>query len=244
MKTKQPAGPPMTLGNDSESGLSASDAAKSIQDAAPRLVKVAGEAAISWALWDGANRAILEESGLAIIGREIAAGYRNNCALLLAARLALLLDSDERMISFQTVYRHLKRPNVTEALIRRICAETRLPTSVARTANNIRESVARFFESYQALDWNDLHGRLTHFRNRGVAHLTPQEVEKRVTYDELRKLALSVTDLAECLEPFLPDDVVPVREEQITEYSDRALQMWRVSFATPQNFSNAEGESS
>jgi hypothetical protein len=104
--------------------------------------------------------------------REIATGYLNNCTLLLVIRLALLLDADQNVVSFQSVYRHFTRPKVTDALIRRVCASTRNSFLFQnRTGRNIRSSVERFLDTYRAMAW-DLHGRLMHFRNLGVAHLT------------------------------------------------------------------------
>jgi hypothetical protein len=57
-------------------------------------------------------------------------------------------------------------------------------------------------------------------------------VEKYIKYGELHNLTLSVTALAECLEPFLLDGDVPFREEQIQEYSDQAMNIWLASPST------------
>lgn len=144
----------------------------------------------------------------------------------LVIRLSLLLDADQRVISFQSVYKHLTRPKVVDALIRRVCAET--PNSFlfpSRTGHNIRSSVERFLDTYRAIDWRDRQGRLTHFRNRGVAHLTIEAVENYIKYEELHSLTLSTTALADCREPFLLDGDVPFREEQIQEYSDQATKI-------------------
>jgi hypothetical protein len=63
--------------------------------------------------------------------------------------------------------------------------------------------------------------RLQSFRNRGLAHLTPQEIEKRVTFAECQSLVRSVAILAECLAPFDPDGV-PLRVDEVADWSDRA----------------------
>jgi hypothetical protein len=200
--------------------------AKSVLAAAPKLAKISGEAAISWGLLDGANRAILESSESAIVMREIANGYINNCALMLVIRLALLLDGAHNVVSFQSVYRNIESPKVTNALIRRVCAEDRSSFAFQRKIEqNIRSSVERFLDTYRTIDW-DLHSRLKHFRNLGVAHLTLHDVEKYVKYGELHALTLLVRVLAECLEPFLLDGDIPVREDQIQEYSDQAREIF------------------
>jgi hypothetical protein len=148
-------------------------AADYVERAAPRLVTVAAVTAISFALFDGANRALLDLKNADKNTREIALGYRGDAISMTAVRLALLLDADPKLVSFQNVYRRLERPEVVDALVRR--ARDKSPWAEAledRVEENIRASVASFLSIYRAIDWRDLHGRLQHFRNRGLAHLT------------------------------------------------------------------------
>jgi hypothetical protein len=84
-----------------------------------------------------------------------------------------------------------------------------------------------FLHTYRSIDWQDLHGRLVHFRNRGVAHLTPHKIEKRVTYAEIKTLSLAVTIMGECMEAAAKGDGVPLRQDEITEWSDRAFAIWK-----------------
>ena len=93
-----------------------------------------------------------------------------------------------------------------------------------------KDAIQRFLQTYRSVDWEDLHGRLVHFRNRGVAHLTPQKIEKRVTYAELKTLAVAAAKMGECMEPFAKD-AVPLREEEIREWSDRAFAVWSAVLA-------------
>jgi hypothetical protein len=62
-------------------------------------------------------------------------------------------------------------------------------------------------------------------------HLTPEQIEKRVSYAEIRSLVQSVTVLAECLVPFHPDSV-PVRLDEIDDWSDHAKLVWDAAFRT------------
>jgi hypothetical protein len=102
--------------------------------------------------------------------------------------------------------------------------------SISRTAELAKDSVQCFLQTYRSIDWRGLHGRLVHFRNRGVAHLTPQKIEKRVSYAELKTLSLAVAIMGECMVPFAKDDV-PVREDEIKEWSDRAFAVWKTVLA-------------
>jgi hypothetical protein len=45
-----------------------------------------------------------------------------------------------------------------------------------------------------------VHGRLVHLRNRGIAHLTPEEMKKSVTMSELRTLVEIVSRLTAILQ--------------------------------------------
>ena len=189
---------------------------------APRLMKVAGATAISFALWDGANRALLETQS-DTDRREIAAGYRGDCAFNLVTRLVLLLDSDRRLVSFQTLYRKLQSETVVASILKKLDEDE---FSTSRTVELANDAIQLFLRTYRSVDWQDLHGRLVHFRNRGVAHLTPQKIEKRVTYAELKTLSLAVATMGECMEPFAKGEI-PLREYQIKEYSDRAFVIWK-----------------
>jgi hypothetical protein len=146
-----------------------------IQTSAPRLMKVAGATAISFALWDGVNRALLE-TDTDTDRREIASGYRGDCAFTAVSRLSLLLDRDPKLVSFQTLYAKLRSETAVTLLLKRLDEDE---FSTSRTAELAGDAVQLFLRTYRSIDWQDLHGRLVHFRNRGVAHLTPQKIEKR-----------------------------------------------------------------
>jgi hypothetical protein len=209
-------------------------AADYVERAAPRLVKVAAVTAISFALYDGANGALLELKNADQNTREIASGYGVNAISMTAVRLTLLLDADPKVVSFQTVYRRLERPDVVDTLVRR--ARDKSPWAEAledRVEEDIRASVASFLRIYRAIDWHDLHGRLQHFRNHGLAHLTPQQIQRRVTYAEITSLVRSVAALSECLTSFDPDGV-PLRADEIADWSDRAKSVWKAAFGTGQ----------
>jgi hypothetical protein len=103
--------------------------------------------------------------------------------LIVVSRLALLLDADPKLISFQSMYARLKCDATVSVLTERLKAEALIHKAVV---DNAEYSIRRFSEIYRSLDGQDLHGRLVHFRNRGVAHLTPEKISKRVSYAELK----------------------------------------------------------
>jgi hypothetical protein len=193
---------------DRESCIGPEAAADYVQTEAPRLIKVAGATAISFGLWDGANRtlSLANQEDVHDDAWQTALGYRGDTISLTVVRLALLLDRDPTVVSFQRIYNYLKRPDVVDLLVYRACHASELAKALDdRVADDVRASTKRFLETYTAIDWHDLHGRLQHFRNRGLVHLTTEQIEKRVSYAEIRSLVHSVTVLAECLLPFDPN---------------------------------------
>ena len=178
--------------------------------------------AISFALWDGANRALLKYTDLTD-HHQIAIGYRGDCSLIVVSRLALLLDADPKLVSFQSIYARLKCDVTVMLLIERLEADALIPNAAAE---NAEYSIRRFLEIYRSLDWHDLHGRLVHFRNRGVAHLTPEKIDKRVSHGELRSLVVAAIKMGECLAA-LCENEVSFREDELKEWSDRAFAVWK-----------------
>jgi hypothetical protein len=49
--------------------------------------------------------------------------------------------------------------------------------------------------AYAEIEWK-VHGRLTHFRNLGIAHLTIEKMSKSITFDELRKFVSLIARMA------------------------------------------------
>jgi len=194
-----------------------------VLDAAPRLSKVTAVTAISFGIGDGANRALLEHEAADDDLRQVARGNLDNALLLTVVRLALLLDRGP--VSFQSIYRALSRSEVVGVLTDR--AQREWPDGdiwPERVADTIRGSADRFCESFSSIDW-ELHGRLQSFRNSGVAHLTPEGIKRRITYNELRALVSLVVKLRECLMVFVSDQA-PFYEDEIGEWGDRAKAVW------------------
>lgn len=110
-------------------------------------------------------------------------------------RVSILLDRDDQMLSFQAVNRFLKDPDVVAALL--LALEGRRGPDVfepSRTA-----LIEEWRKIYGEIDWN-VHGRLVHLRNRGIAHLTPEELTKSVTMAEIRTLVGIVSRLTATLQ--------------------------------------------
>ncbi|MFH0302835.1 hypothetical protein AAFX91_37875 [Bradyrhizobium sp. 31Argb] len=140
-------------------------------------------------------------------------GFHGDTILMAALRVSLLLDRDEKVVSFQAVHRRLKLYRVRKGLLRAV-ASRRGPDIFGppSRADLIRE----FFRTYAEIDWQ-VHGRLTHFRNRGIAHLTPQLLAKSITVDELQTLVALIGRLATTLQ-HLCQTKTAFRDNMLVEY--------------------------
>ena len=87
-----------------------------------RLAKVASRTAMSFGLHLGANTILRETPGHDHGCREIIEGYRSDVTMMTVIWLYALLDGDDKKVSFQSVYRQLKKPSVVEAMVARIIA--------------------------------------------------------------------------------------------------------------------------
>jgi hypothetical protein len=161
---------------------SASDDANFILNHAERLVKVATMCVISFGLADGLNEA-LKASAKNEDWLQAAAGFQDGTLMMAALRASLLLDRDEANVSFQTIHRRLKSAAVQHDL-KLSLADAHGPNDIFSPSRD--ELITAFLEAYSEIDWK-VHGRLTHFRNLGIAHLTPDKMKKSITFDELRK---------------------------------------------------------
>lgn len=188
---------------------------------APRLAKLAAMAGVSFGLGEGANRALKlsprKPDMRSDDWEQAVLGYRDGTLMMAVIRVALLLDADDRVVSFQTIYHRLKNKDVQNVLIERVHGTDfadHLPLD--ETPATILQ---RFLTHYASIDWK-IHGRLTHFRNFGVAHLLETPLSEFITHDELKELVSVITKLADELVALCRTTFVLI-EPMTSEWSDR-----------------------
>jgi hypothetical protein len=181
---------------------------------------------VSCGLTDGANRALKHATQNDPAPRErdddwqqAVIGYRDGTQMITVVRVALLLDSDPQCVSFQTVYHRLKRQEVQEALIQRVFGESESIEALLGTGP--RSIIANFLSHYASIDWS-IHGRLTHFRNFGVAHLLTEPLRKSINYDELKLMANIISKLGDELVALCRTSFVSI-EGMLSDWSDRGF---------------------
>jgi len=187
-----------------------------ILDNAERVITLATRCVFSFGSADGLNDLLLNPDDQAGDWRQPVAVLHRDALMMAALRTCILLDRDEQMVSFQAVHRRLKEPDVVASLLQAL--EERkgfdsLPPS--RT-----ELIEEFRQTYGEIDWK-VHGRLTHFRNRGITHLTPEEMTTSVTMAELRTLIQIVSRLTATMQ-HLCQTQTAFRADLLAEYRDRA----------------------
>jgi hypothetical protein len=183
---------------------------------AERLINVATVCVISFGLADGVNEAVIASPDESHDWKQAAAGFRGDNQMMAAVRTALLLDRDEDNVSFQTVYHRLKHPAVRSGLLQVL--EDRHGDDYFLPSRS--DLIDEFLVVYSKIDWK-VHGRLTHFRNFGIAHLTPDKMSKSVTFGELRTLVGIVGLLAATLQ-HLCQTQTAFRTDMLNEYRDIA----------------------
>jgi hypothetical protein len=192
---------------------------------APRLFRVLGATSRTFSLLQGANDALIDHPSASGIAVSVASQYRQVCAELIVVQLNALLDR-ERGVSFQTVHRSLKRKEVREILI--TDAAAKMPEA-RWYPDHCRKDLDAFLETYESMDWKDLHGRLKHFRDYAVAHIFEKRFQKSVTYGEVKGLIKDITRLGEGL-AFLARPNGIGNDETIRMWSERTAKVWNAAF--------------
>jgi hypothetical protein len=149
--------------------------------------------------------------------RQAAAGFQDGTLLMAALRATLLLDRDETKVSFQAVHRRLKSESV-QAALKQVLAERHGPGDIFPPTRG--DLITDFLEAYADIQW-EVHGRLVHFRNFGIAHLTIEKMNKSVTFDELRNFVSIIGRLTTTVQQ-LCHTPTAYREWMLEEYSDMA----------------------
>jgi hypothetical protein len=198
------------------------DAAEHIRKVAPRLADVTNLTVISFSLLQGARRATRKALHIRDDVREVVQGFCDDLARITVVRLASLLDADNKAISFQSINKWLQRPDVVDALAAGMRDDPFQPESIE---DDVRQAVERFLTIYQGIDW-ELHGRLIHLRNQGVAHISPGRLRKSITHDELCSLVGLVKSLGDRLGPFTPR-IASIRQNEVTDRVNLSTAMWR-----------------
>ena len=138
-----------------------------------------------------------------------------------ALRATIVLDRDEKKVSFQGVHRRLKSKAVQVSLRKTLAERHGLDETFPPTRE---ELIVDFLATYAEIEWK-VHSRLVHFRNAGIAHLTVDKVSKSVTFDELRKFVSIISRLATTLQQlcYTPTAFQPWMLEKYSENAQKAL---------------------
>jgi len=181
---------------------------------ADRLITVASRCVFSFGSGNGLNDLLLLPDDPHGEWRQPVAVLHRDAIMMAALRVSILLDRDDQMVSFQAVHRLLKDPTVVTGLLQTL--EDRHGLDVLSPSRT--ELIEEFRQTYQRIDWK-AHGRLVHLRNRGIAHLTPEEMKKSVTMSELRTLVEIVSRLTATLQ-HLCQSQMAFNAHMLEEYRD------------------------
>jgi hypothetical protein len=186
---------------------------------ASRLVVVATRCAWSFGAADGLNDILASRSDVNDEWRQPISVLHRDALLMAALRVSILLDADPKTVSFQTVYHGLKDPSVQAALLQ-VLDTKRGPDVFTPTRT---ELIGAYLQTYRKINWN-VHGRLVHFRNLDIAHLTLDQLTKSVTFSELRTLVEVVSRLASTMQHLLQTDTA-FHDDMIEECRDKVKRL-------------------
>jgi hypothetical protein len=188
--------------------------AEFILNNAKRLITVATRCVWSFGSADGLNDLLLIPDDPEGDWRQPFAVLHRDAVMMTVVRVSILLDRDD--VSFQAIHRLLKEPSVIAALLQAL--EDRHGSGVYSPSRT--ELIEEFRQIYGEIDWK-VHGRLVHLRNLGIAHLTPEEMTKSVTFDELRTLVEVIVRLTSNLQ-HLCQTQTAFRADAMNEYRELA----------------------
>lgn len=178
---------------------------------APRLTEWTYMAARAYGFYAGINAAIGAAADPSSGGTIHASDLRQQLALMAVIRVFAVLDASSD-VSFQQVHRHV-RANL---------AEWNLDAG-KKTRN---KAALRFEEAYGEIKW-PVFRELQRFRNGAIAHVSREELESTVTYDQLAELVEIACQLAkqlrlitEQLHTYPEKKKVAAKKEALTFWSD------------------------
>jgi len=155
---------------------------------ADRLITVASRCVFSFGSGDGLNDLLLTSDDPHGDWRQPVAVLHRDALMMAVLRVTILLD--RKRLSFQSVHHLLKDTSVVAALLRAL--EDRHGPDVFLPSRT--DMIEEFRQIYGEIDWK-VHGRLVHLRDLGIAHLTPEEMTKSVTFAELRTMVKIISRL-------------------------------------------------
>lgn len=195
--------------------------AEFILNNAERLITVATRCVFSFGSADGLNDVLLVADDPYGEWRQPIAVLHRDTIMMAVVRVSILLDRDD--VSFQSIHRLLKDPNVVAALLEVL--EDRHGLDILPPSRT--QLIEQFRQTYGEIDWK-VHGRLVHLRNLGIAHLTPDEMTKSVTIAELRSLVQIISRLTAIVQ-HLCQTQTAFRPGMLNEYRNLA----RKAMTTP-----------
>lgn len=201
-----------------------SDLVEQIHRMAPTLALVSLRLAWTHGIQRGANKALLESESENTSARDIVANFHREAMGMTAIRLCALLERGDKIVSYQTIYQRLKIPEVIELLVAHEKARA-APHNIEDMAEAAaRKGFKSFSTAYKKIfeSQTDLYGRLCHFRNRGLAHITEEKISKFIKYNEVHSIVQKVMIMANSMATFAPIGDVLLHEDEVEEYEERS----------------------
>jgi hypothetical protein len=189
----------------------------------PRLASISLRVARTCGLQRGANNTLkLNRSDAE--SQEIVELIHRDAMATNVVRICALLEREQNVVSFQSVYKNLKNQKVKEILIQRQKASVSNLYSDMVCSSAIR-GFDDFAKAYKSIfPPSTVFKRLCHFRNYYLAHIDKNASPTQITYDELDFVCNQILAMGRALEGFAPTQTV-LYENDIETYAQRTEQM-------------------
>lgn len=183
--------------------------AAEIAKMAPRLTEWTYMAARAYGFYAGINAAIGVAADPSSDGTNHASHLRQQLALMAVIRVFAVLDASSD-VSFQQVHRYV-RANLAE-------------WDMEDEKKSRNKAAHRFEEAYGEIKWPAFR-ELQRFRNGAIAHVSKEELESTITYDQLAELVAIACSLAKQLR-LITEQLHTYPDEKKAAAKKEALAFW------------------
>jgi hypothetical protein len=139
-------------------------------------------------------------------------------------RICAILEREQNVVSFQSIYKSLKNQKVKDILVQRLKASS--PSFYSDLIDNdATKGFSSFQEAYKSIfPPSDIYKRLSHFRNYYLAHIDENKAPTQITYDELDFMCKQIVKMGCALATFALTTTA-LHEDDIKTYAKRTEHM-------------------
>jgi len=181
----------------------------------------------SFGTYLGINDAIRTATDKSLSAAHHAHALGQDLVLLSVIRIFAVMDKDAE-VGLQPAYRFLTSDGAFEHVVSLYHAGDH-PSLRPMAEKTCSGSIDRFLVDYRSMDWKAF-GKLQRFRNGAIAHISRQELESSITYDQFENIVRRCGRLSGELS-LMTSGLNSWPEEDLRDATDDARRFWSTVFA-------------